>query len=932
MLEPSSAGALKTERKGVALYELEVIGRAAHAGLDPGQGANAAVELAHQLLAVAALARPELGTTVTPTLVSAGTAANTVPAKASVHVDVRARTSAEAERVASGFAGLRPVTPHTSLSVERSVEIPPLERRASAALFGRAQALAAGLGLPPLEEASVGGGSDGSVLAGLGVAVLDGLGAVGDHAHAEGEYVEVGALAERAALVAALVQDLLAMTVVARTDRRRAGLAFATMRAASVSRDACDAVSRRRAHRRPDRARRSRASRALAGRDTVRLRPPRARRRGGPHAALDLGRRRATARPAGSRAGRRTRRPPGRRTAPQVAFLRAADGPPQVWLLPAAGGEPEQLTTLPLGAGAPVWSADGSRIAFGAANRPGPRRRTADRHRPSRLPGRRRGLPAHDPQAPLRARPGGEGVPAGHPRRLARGRPGMVARRWEARVRGCDGSRRRPALPRAPLHPRRELAPPPSPSSPALPTGSAAPSPGAPDGSALIAVGLERAARRPCRSAARPARRRCRRPGRAARPQRDAGRPGLPGRTAAVRRRRRDRLLRARPRLHARLRGRGGRRHAQARSSAAPRAASAALSVVGGTAAVVLATATSFGEVVTVDVATGGETVRTEHGKSCGGARALRARGARVHDLGRHRRARLADPQARRAVALAAPARHPRRPAQRLERRRRRLAPLPPGARGPRLDRAAAQPARQRRVRRRLLQRRDRRLGRGRREGLPRAARPARRRGRRRSEPARGHGLQLRRLHDVLPDEPRRPLRGRGRRRGGQRSRQHVRHVGLGSLPLRARARGAVVGRARALRRDVAARPGRRGAYADADLPRRRRRPLPRRPGAAVARRAPGARRPDAGSCSIPTPRTCSCSMDGRRTGSISATAWSTGSSSTPATDGRRSTRNTGSSASPSWPSATACPAPRSGSCACGRAGRTTSSRSRQAS
>ncbi len=209
VLEPSAAGALKTERKGVALYELEVSGRAAHAGLDPAAGANAAVELAHQLLAVAALARPELGTTVTPTLVTAGTAANTVPAKAAAHIDVRLRTSAEAKRVASGFAGLRPVTPGTSLTVGRSVEIPPLERRASAELFGRARTLAAGLGLPPLEEASVGGGSDGSVLAGLGVAVLDGLGAVGDHAHAEGEYVEVGALAERTALVAALVQDLL---------------------------------------------------------------------------------------------------------------------------------------------------------------------------------------------------------------------------------------------------------------------------------------------------------------------------------------------------------------------------------------------------------------------------------------------------------------------------------------------------------------------------------------------------------------------------------------------------------------------------------------------------------------------------------------------------------------------------------------------------
>ncbi|HST19099.1 MAG TPA: M20/M25/M40 family metallo-hydrolase [Gaiellaceae bacterium] len=209
VLEPSAAGALKTERKGVALYELEVSGRAAHAGLDPGKGANAAVELAHQLLAVAALARPDVGTTVTPTLVTAGTAANTVPAKAAAHVDVRVSTSAEGKRVAAGFAGLRPVTPRTALTVERSVEIPPLERRSSAELFGRAQGLAAGLGLPPLREASVGGGSDGSVLAGLGVPVLDGLGAVGDHAHAEGEYVEIGSLAERAALVAALVQDLL---------------------------------------------------------------------------------------------------------------------------------------------------------------------------------------------------------------------------------------------------------------------------------------------------------------------------------------------------------------------------------------------------------------------------------------------------------------------------------------------------------------------------------------------------------------------------------------------------------------------------------------------------------------------------------------------------------------------------------------------------
>jgi glutamate carboxypeptidase len=208
VLEPSARGSLKTERKGVALYRIEVRGRAAHAGLDPEKGANAAVEIAHQLIAIAALAHPDVGTQVTPTLVAAGTAVNTVPALASAQVDVRVRTSAEAERVASALAALRPVLPGTFLDVERSVSIPPLERAASAALFARAQGVAGRLGLEELTEAAVGGGSDGSVLAAMGVPVLDGLGAVGDHAHAEGEYVEIGALAERAALVAALVRDL----------------------------------------------------------------------------------------------------------------------------------------------------------------------------------------------------------------------------------------------------------------------------------------------------------------------------------------------------------------------------------------------------------------------------------------------------------------------------------------------------------------------------------------------------------------------------------------------------------------------------------------------------------------------------------------------------------------------------------------------------
>ena len=209
VLEPSAAGALKTERKGVAVYRVGVTGTAAHAGLEPEKGANAVVELAHQLLAVAALARPEEGTTVTPSVVSAGSAVNTVPARAVAHVDVRTRTLSEADRVAAAFAALQPVTPGTKLDVEREIGVPPLERRASAALYERAQRVAASLGMAPLAEASVGGGSDGNLLAGLGIQVLDGLGAVGGGAHAEGEYVEVDAMHERSHLVAALVEDLL---------------------------------------------------------------------------------------------------------------------------------------------------------------------------------------------------------------------------------------------------------------------------------------------------------------------------------------------------------------------------------------------------------------------------------------------------------------------------------------------------------------------------------------------------------------------------------------------------------------------------------------------------------------------------------------------------------------------------------------------------
>jgi glutamate carboxypeptidase len=207
--EPSFDGALKTERKGVALYRLEAAGRAAHAGLDPEQGINAALEIARQVLDLADLAEPASGTTITPSLISAGTAANTVPAAAVAHFDVRFATREEGERIAAAFAAVRPSIPGATTRVEQETFVPPLERSSSQTLFELAKRLNGELGLPELREASVGGGSDGNHIAALGVPTLDGLGAVGDHAHGEGEFVAVPAMAERAALLAAVVSELL---------------------------------------------------------------------------------------------------------------------------------------------------------------------------------------------------------------------------------------------------------------------------------------------------------------------------------------------------------------------------------------------------------------------------------------------------------------------------------------------------------------------------------------------------------------------------------------------------------------------------------------------------------------------------------------------------------------------------------------------------
>ncbi|MET9698496.1 M20 family metallopeptidase [Streptomyces sp. NPDC006529] len=199
----ADGGALKTGRKGCGTFEVSITGRASHAGLEPEAGVNALIEAAHQVLDIAALGRPRLGTTVTPTVASAGTLDNVVPAAATVTVDVRVESAEEKERVESAFAALTPRLEGAQLSVRGSVGRPPMPESASAPLFAVARRL-----LPHLEGKAVGGGSDGNFTAAIGVPTLDGLGAVGGGAHADHEYLVIDAMTERANLVAGLVRAI----------------------------------------------------------------------------------------------------------------------------------------------------------------------------------------------------------------------------------------------------------------------------------------------------------------------------------------------------------------------------------------------------------------------------------------------------------------------------------------------------------------------------------------------------------------------------------------------------------------------------------------------------------------------------------------------------------------------------------------------------
>lgn len=199
----ADGGALKTGRKGCGTFQVSVTGRASHAGLEPEAGVNALIEAAHQVLDIAALGRPEIGTTVTPTVASAGTLDNVVPAEATVVVDVRVESADEKDRIESAFASLVPHLDEAEIAVEGAVGRPPMPESASTELIALAREL-----IPGIEGRAVGGGSDGNFTAALGVPTLDGLGAVGGGAHADHEYLVIDAMTERANLVTGLVKAL----------------------------------------------------------------------------------------------------------------------------------------------------------------------------------------------------------------------------------------------------------------------------------------------------------------------------------------------------------------------------------------------------------------------------------------------------------------------------------------------------------------------------------------------------------------------------------------------------------------------------------------------------------------------------------------------------------------------------------------------------
>jgi glutamate carboxypeptidase len=205
VLEPAQGLALKTARKGIGDWHIQVKGVAAHAGVDFEKGANALLELARIIETVSGWTDLKRGLTVSVGMAAGGTKSNVIAAEAWAGVDVRIPRLADGPRIARRFASLRPADPRCTLTVTGAINRPPMERsRGGVRLFRQAQTLAAELGFE-LQEASTGGGSDGNFTAALGIPTLDGMGAVGEGAHATHESVLIEHLAPRTTLLAGML-------------------------------------------------------------------------------------------------------------------------------------------------------------------------------------------------------------------------------------------------------------------------------------------------------------------------------------------------------------------------------------------------------------------------------------------------------------------------------------------------------------------------------------------------------------------------------------------------------------------------------------------------------------------------------------------------------------------------------------------------------
>ncbi len=205
VLEPAQGLAYKTARKGIGNWRIDVHGLSAHAGVDFAKGANAIRELARIIETVSGWTDLPRGITVSAGVAGGGTKSNVIPAHAWAEVDVRFPRRVDGSRIARQFAALKPADPRCTLAVSGGVNRPPMERRSGTVrLYRQAQALAAEMGFT-LPEASTGGGSDGNFTSALGVPTLDGMGAVGEGAHAAHESVFLEHLAPRTALLAGML-------------------------------------------------------------------------------------------------------------------------------------------------------------------------------------------------------------------------------------------------------------------------------------------------------------------------------------------------------------------------------------------------------------------------------------------------------------------------------------------------------------------------------------------------------------------------------------------------------------------------------------------------------------------------------------------------------------------------------------------------------